>query len=238
MELAGNRPLSKLFAFKLLVGLNILMNVSSLRVVRTTPSGATSLISKHGLTLSQIIFWILNGINPSPLTPSSTMNQADVSVGIPAMVNCLILVPFSVFFHYAYSVGPYIVDRHRGPERGESRYLDYQGGFLGVRAFLGMVNPSEILGAIAFMFTMRRRRNKSAARHGSGRGYDTVTSHESRNAGQAHEMRRHEQRRLDKQGRSQHPRGYETGMGENAPYGWTNHQVNGNGRYHVASEGR
>lgn len=30
VELAGHRPLSKLFAFKLLVGLNILMNVSFL----------------------------------------------------------------------------------------------------------------------------------------------------------------------------------------------------------------
>lgn len=32
-ELAGHKPLSKLFAFKLLVGLNILMNVSDIRLV-------------------------------------------------------------------------------------------------------------------------------------------------------------------------------------------------------------
>lgn len=166
------------------------------------------------------------------------MNQADVSVGIPAMVNCLILVPFSVFFHYAYSVGPYIIDQHPGSERGDPRYLHYQGGFLGIRAFLGMVNPSEILGALAFMFTMRRRRTSNAKRNVSGRGYDTVTSHESPDTVQAHEMSSRDQRRMDKYDRSHHAPRYDQRRRENAPYGWAN-QANGNGvQYYVDSNGR
>lgn len=134
------------------------------------------------MTLTQIIFWVLNDLKPSPLTPNSKMNQADMIVGIPAMVNCLVMVPFSIFFHYAYDVGPYIIDRKHhdggrsssGAEAGhhpESEYLHYQGGFLGIRAYTGMLNPSEFFGAIGFAFTMLRSRNKIA---NVGTGYDDV----------------------------------------------------------------
>lgn len=175
------------------------------------------------------------------------MNQADVSVGIPAMVNCLILVPFSVFFHYAYDVGPYMIDLKSVPEHGDpAHYLHYQGGVLGIRAFLAMLNPGEILGAIGFMFTMRSQRRRGLRRDnnnhhhraangatGGGRGYDTVTSTDGRDAGVAHEMSRRDQRRVDKHGPGDRSRRYDHQRGQDAPYGWTTTQNggHGNGQY-------
>lgn len=137
------------------------------------------------------------------------MSQADVTVGIPAIVNCLIMVPFSIFFHYAYDVGPYVIGRHspeHGTAPGTSQYhpQHYQGGPLGIRAFAGMMNPGELLGAIGFVFKMGPRKKSSVTP--ARRGYDTVDSREGRGGGghdapAAHEMSRREQRRLDKHGR-------------------------------------
>lgn len=161
------------------------------------------------------------------------MNEADVSVGIPATVNCLILVPFSVFFHYAYDVGPYIIDghSHSDPERGGS-HQHYQGGFLGARAFIGMLDPREILGAIGFMFKMRGRGGRGQA-NGNGsaaNGYNTVTSTDGRDAGPAHQMSRRDKRRVDKHIRGDHSRRSDERNGQAAPYyGWTNPQNGGNG---------
>lgn len=168
------------------------------------------------------------------------MNQADMTVGIPALVNCLVMVPFSIFFHYAYDVGPYIIDRHGRPrssrspssraEAGaaaaaEAQYLRYQGGPLGVRAFTGMLNPSEFLGAIAFAFTMfRHRRGGAGAGKNGGSGsaaggaYDDGDVSSGNRDGppggyeagyDGHEMSRREQRRAEKAGRGHHGRRYE-----------------------------
>ncbi|KUI59975.1 hypothetical protein VP1G_07199 [Cytospora mali] len=158
-----------------------------------------------------IIFWILNDLNPSPLTPNSKMNQADMTVGIPALVNCLIMVPFSIFFHYAYDVGPYIIDRNghaRAAEAGqdEAQYLRYQGGFLGIRAYTGMLNPSEFFGAIAFAFAAFRDRKQDV---NARAGYDDSVSYDTGYGYGAHEMSRRDQRRMEKQARRDHGRRYE-----------------------------
>lgn len=182
-----------------------------------------------------MIFWILNDIPSSPLEPSSTMNQADVSVGIPAIVNCLILVPFSVFFHYAYSVGPYIIssDRHGG-EPGHHPEVRYQGGFLGVRAFARMLDPRELLGAIGFMFRMKKRGGQKGLKNAAN-GYNTVTSSDGRDGapGSEHQMSRRDHRRVDKYAArgNEHSRRYDGGgNGQAAPYyGWTNTQNGGHG---------
>lgn len=132
------------------------------------------------------------------------MSQADVTVGIPAIVNCLIMVPFSIFFHYAYDVGPYIIggSKHH-PENGGTQHYhpqQYQGGFLGIRAFAGMINPRELLGAIGFVFKMgppNKAGGSSAAapgRYNAPNGYQGG----GHNGGYAHEMSRREQRRMDK----------------------------------------
>jgi hypothetical protein len=72
------------------------------------------------------------------------------------MITCIEMVPLSLFFHYAYSHEPYILSKNgissneAYPPQGRS----YQGGFLGIRAFIVMWNPIDILRAIAFGFKM------------------------------------------------------------------------------------
>lgn len=152
--------------------------------------------------------------------------------GIPAIVNCLIMVPFSIFFHYAYDVRPYIIDRHLESGRGESHY---HGGFLGVRAFAGMFDPGELIGAIGFVFKMGKQgapgKSASALSASSGRGFDTVTSNESRGAGPAYEMSGRDQRRLPKQVRADNSHRYAQSNGGSettySGYGWTD-QRSGN----------
>ncbi|KAJ9148694.1 hypothetical protein NKR23_g5001 [Pleurostoma richardsiae] len=132
-ELADHKPLAKLLAFKLLVGLNFLL---------------------------KIIYWILGDISPSPLNPSSTMNYADLKIGLPLMITCIEMVPFSVFFHYAYSATPFLIPSS-DPESVEPMAggvrPHYQGGPLGVSAWLAFLNPSEIIQAVIFAFRMPSR---------------------------------------------------------------------------------
>ncbi|KAJ5149524.1 hypothetical protein N7448_001102 [Penicillium atrosanguineum] len=90
--------------------------------------------------LERIIFTILRSKNA--LKPTSTLSYSDVNFGIPSMLICLQMVPFALFFPYSYRVSPYI---NAGP---------YEGGFLGVRAWIGVLNPMEILRAIKFAFEM------------------------------------------------------------------------------------
>lgn len=80
------------------------------------------------------------------------MSEADVVIGAHATLNCIIMVGFSIFFHYAYSVTPYIIDEQVDPETGCTQDKHYQGGFLGVRAWVGMLNPMEIISAAASIF--------------------------------------------------------------------------------------
>jgi len=86
------------------------------------------------------------------------MTYADLNLGLPTMIICLEMVPFSVFFHYAYSVRPYVFSRMpvSATDHPYDRPQDmtYQGGFLGVRAWIAMLNPSEIIKAIIFAITM------------------------------------------------------------------------------------
>ncbi|KAK7734842.1 hypothetical protein SLS63_004262 [Diaporthe eres] len=101
----------------------------------------------------QIVFNIVEGLDPSPLEPDNVMSEADVVIGAHATLNCIIMVGFSIFFHYAYSVTPYIIDKQVGSETGcspqDKRYL---GGFLGVYAWIGMLNLMEVIAAAASIF--------------------------------------------------------------------------------------
>lgn len=151
------------------------------------------------------------------------MSQADVTVGIPAIVNCLIMVPFSIFFHYAYDVGPYMIGRrHHHPEGGypsEHSYAQhYQGGFLGIRAFAGMMNPRELLSAIGFVFKMGppKKSSTTPAPYGGAAG--------ARDDGYAHEMGRREQRRIGKHGPRAGGGHYENGNGNGNTNGYGGYQ--------------
>jgi len=135
--LAGHHPLTKFLAFKL--------------IVLTT-------------FVERIIFWILS--DTGALNGTSTMTFADLNVGIPNLIVCLEMVPFALFFHYAYSYRPYVIRHDVGAESGEGlTYVQsYQGGPLGVRAWLAALSPKELLHAIAFAF-----KNWEETRSGSDR---------------------------------------------------------------------
>lgn len=103
--------------------------------------------------VSQIVFNIVEGLDPSPLEPDNIMSEADAVVGAHATLNCIIMVGFSIFFHYAYSVSPYIIDKQVSSDTGCSPQDEhYWGGFLGVHAWIGMLNPSEVISAAASIF--------------------------------------------------------------------------------------
>jgi hypothetical protein len=85
------------------------------------------------------------------------------------MVVCVQMVPLSLFFHYAYTVRPYII-----PKAATAR--SYQGGFLGINAWLVMWNPMETLKAIAFAFNMASvmRQDSGSGRYGNEIAYDPL----------------------------------------------------------------
>lgn len=125
-ELKAHRCLLKLLAFKLLIGLQFIL---------------------------QIVYWILSDINPSPLDPTETMNYTDMRVGVPSLVVMLELVGFSILFHFAYPVTPYDLSSD-GAAREDAHY---QGGPLGIKALIQMLNPSEFMISTKFMFTMKKK---------------------------------------------------------------------------------
>lgn len=116
------------------------------------------------------------------------MTYADVNFGVELMTTCILVVPFSVVFHYSYSVSPYDLKKPRmlplseipprysssaddgnesqqainGPsQQQQQRHISYEtggqyyGGPLGIKAWLTVLDPREILRAIYFTFTMR-----------------------------------------------------------------------------------
>ncbi|CAI7597162.1 unnamed protein product [Penicillium pancosmium] len=136
-----HKPLAKLMAFKLVVGL---------------------------VFLEKIIFTILHSTNT--LKPSAAMSYADVHIGLPTMIICIQMVPFAFFFHYAYSTKPYqilsathlagsqqcpAVDIATG-ENGTIYQKGYEGGAVGVYAWCAFVNPLEILQEIKSTWHMLR----------------------------------------------------------------------------------
>jgi hypothetical protein len=129
-KLAPHRPLSKLIAFKGIIGFTFLI---------------------------KILFAILLGTGA--VHPTAQLNYADVSVGIPTLITMLILVPFSVFFHFAYTWKPYVIDANMPYGNSTDPKLSgfkpsYQGGFLGFRAYLYAMNPMETLRGLAFAITL------------------------------------------------------------------------------------
>ncbi|EXJ86832.1 hypothetical protein A1O3_03786 [Capronia epimyces CBS 606.96] len=116
----------------------------------------------------QIVWWGLRSQNV--LKPNSKLTYADLYLGIQSLIICVLMVPLSVFFWYAYSIQPYRI-RHTtksvsdGDGDGDGvweptqeyhplRPLSYQGGFLGIRAWLAMLNPSDIIQAFGFCFDL------------------------------------------------------------------------------------
>ncbi|KAE8391678.1 hypothetical protein BDV23DRAFT_182266 [Aspergillus alliaceus] len=81
-NLTSHQSLAKLLLFKLIVGLSF---------------------------IEKIIFMILR--STGFLKESPTLSYADVNIGIPNMVSCVQMVPFALFFPYAWNVAPYFISR-------------------------------------------------------------------------------------------------------------------------------
>ncbi|KAL6402733.1 hypothetical protein AUP68_14068 [Ilyonectria robusta] len=94
------------------------------------------------------------------LNPTDTLTFADINIGISNLLTCLEMVPLSIFFLYAYSWNPYLI--HNLPSLAQGQQSRYHGGIIGVRAYVDMINPREIVDAIAFAFTMNSRDSRLA----------------------------------------------------------------------------
>ncbi|KAL3458717.1 organic solute transporter Ostalpha-domain-containing protein [Aspergillus heterothallicus] len=134
-HLKTHSPLAKLLAFKLIVGLAF---------------------------LEEILFTILRSTDV--LKPTATLSQADTDIGIPHLVICIQMVPFALFFPYAYSVSPYI---------GQTPYAR------SASAWIGLLNPMEILRAMKVAVTLeaqKRKRGRGLAiqRPDVGRDYERL----------------------------------------------------------------
>lgn len=103
----------------------------------------------------QIIFWILE--STPVLNPTDKLTYADLNIGMPALLSCLEMVPISLLLIWAYPVGPYKYGwSGESSERvpGESDSRTYQGGFLGIRAFIATVNPVETIKGVFVAFEL------------------------------------------------------------------------------------
>ncbi|KAJ5399930.1 hypothetical protein N7465_010419 [Penicillium sp. CMV-2018d] len=123
-----HHPLTKLLAFKLIVGLVI---------------------------LEKILFLILEGTDV--LQESGTLTYVDVMMGLPEMIICVQMVPLSLLVLYAYPTKPYEIPQTSLPLRpqeyqalgsdGDEETLmngfqkRYQGGWLGLHAWAAYLNP-------------------------------------------------------------------------------------------------
>ncbi|BCS28397.1 OSTA/TMEM184 family protein [Aspergillus puulaauensis] len=129
-----NHPLTKLLAFKLIVGLVI---------------------------LEKILFLILQGVNA--LQVNDTLTYVDVLIGLPEMVICVQMVPLCFLVLYAYRTKPYEISnaartvtlQPRAYQALESDHDEealvsesqrrYQGGWLGLHAWAAYLNPLGLL---------------------------------------------------------------------------------------------
>ncbi|TQN70955.1 Transmembrane protein [Colletotrichum shisoi] len=135
-QLAHHQPVAKFLSFKLVVSLTFIEN---------------------------IIFWIIRDVGA--LSPTPTLTDADLRVGIPSMLVCLEMLPLAVFFHHAYSHRPYVIGGGgaRPPLAGDLEAYEartYSDGPAAPWALVEMWNPAEIIEAIRFGLRMKAEERK------------------------------------------------------------------------------
>lgn len=101
------------------------------------------------------------------LDPTDKLTYADLNIGIPALLSCLEMVPISLLVIWAYPVGPY----KYGPsgeacerEPGACYSRSYQGGFLGIGAFIAAVSPVETIKGVVLAFELLVKREPTQSR--------------------------------------------------------------------------
>ncbi|KAK8087741.1 hypothetical protein PG997_002702 [Apiospora hydei] len=101
--------------------------------------------------LIQIVYWILRSS-----VPTDTLSWSDEYIGIPVLILSLLCVPFSVFFHHAYSpLAADVAETGYAANGINPVGTRYQGGPLGVWAWAGIFNPSEFVAGLRFGMKMR-----------------------------------------------------------------------------------
>lgn len=94
------------------------------------------------------------------------MTYADLHMGIPNLISCVELVPLCLVLMWAYNVRPYILNGAKETtESQEYRPQSYQGGPLGIWAFLAVLNPMEMLQAIKFALELALSGRRRADDH-------------------------------------------------------------------------
>ncbi|KAE8408389.1 organic solute transporter Ostalpha-domain-containing protein [Aspergillus pseudonomiae] len=162
-----HRPLLKLMAFKLIVGV---------------------------VLLEKILFLILTGTKV--LKPTASMTYIDVMMGLPTMVICVQMVPLSFLVLYAYRTKPYEIStsvRALRPQEYQAIESDgneetllsgsrkrYQGGPWGLYAWAVYLNPLELLRDVRSAYVMihsaravQKARVKEQAQEDEMAGYET-----------------------------------------------------------------
>lgn len=207
------KPIHKLVAIKLVVGLAF---------------------------LQQILFWILQSTHV--LKETDTLTYADLHYGIPSLLSCLEMVPISLLVFWAYPVGPYKLESlvARGAERGENQTwapTSYQGGFLGLRAFFSMINPFDVLKATFAAFTIAARDYSASKFNRNDSGSKTYA------AGPGYQQPPTQYRPNYQSGQSRGPVGLareaynQFGPGRNARDGYNNGYGHSNGRGYDRTRG-
>ncbi|KAF4628367.1 hypothetical protein G7Y89_g9782 [Cudoniella acicularis] len=144
-HIAEHKPLLKIVAFKLVVGITF---------------------------LESLVFWVLQELHQ--LNPTPTLTFGDLNVVLPSLIICLQNILIAIFFIYAYPYTPYIIPAHSTSVAEAGGYAGagrprYQGGFLGWRAWVSVFNPMEVARGVKFAFTMASQQRN----HYEGSGSDT-----------------------------------------------------------------
>lgn len=131
-------------------------------------------------TLQSLIFSILS--SSGAVKPSPTLSYDDFYFGIPSILICGEMLLFSLYNFHAYSVKPYTLASFR-PGSIASQPVGagarYHGGFLGVKALLAALNPTDLASglvlAVKYLFSSPDPL----------RGYDEMPLRQGRDAGAA-----------------------------------------------------
>lgn len=109
---------------------------------------------RESFASAQIVYQVLTTLEPSPLVPTAHLSPVDIGIGIPMMMVNIEMVFFAMFYHYAYTVGPYKSQPERPRVMGP------------IRAALQMLNQGELMAGTLFVFTMKKHASEAAVRTG------------------------------------------------------------------------
>lgn len=103
--------MAKFLAFKLIIFLTFLQKVCHASAYFLPLDLTLAYETDGSAPLPQIVIMILHSTDV--LKETSKLSFADVNMGIETMLVCIEMVPFSIFFHWAYDVAAYGISKPR-----------------------------------------------------------------------------------------------------------------------------